>query len=58
MVTDAIWNKVVGRKGMLCIGCLEARLGRTLISTDFTACPLNLESNGKSPRLNDRLIRS
>ena len=27
--------------GMLCVGCLEARLGRRLTPSDFTGVPLN-----------------
>lgn len=42
-------------KGMLCIGCLEDRLGRQLTPTDFTACPLNTAAYSKSERLRNRL---
>ena len=36
------WIKVVGSKiGMLCIGCLENRLGRTLTSSDFPPVHIN-----------------
>jgi hypothetical protein len=28
-------------KGMLCIGCLEHRLGRRLVEDDFNAAPIN-----------------
>ena len=36
MVDWELWEQAVpGGKGMLCIGCLEARLGRRLEPTDF-----------------------
>ena len=43
MVTNALWKraKIGPRGGMLCIGCLEQRIGRKLASRDFTDCPLN-----------------
>ena len=56
MVKDTLWVSVVpNQKGMLCIGCLEKRLGRSLTLTDFFACPLTFEVNRKSNRLRDRL---
>ena len=56
MVTDQVWSSVADR-GMLCIGCLEQRLGRKLTAVDFTACPLNDETVAwpKSDRLLERL---
>jgi hypothetical protein len=41
---------------ILCIGCLEARLGRTLTPRDFTDAPLNRPDRWNSPRLNARLV--
>jgi hypothetical protein len=43
MVTNRIWMKYVPeRKGFLCIGCLETRMGRTLDAKDFPAhLPIN-----------------
>ena len=41
--------------GMLCIGCLEKRIGRKLRRQDFTDCPLNEITETKSLRLQDRL---
>lgn len=44
MVHDSVWLMANPKdRGMLCIGCLEARLGRLLTKHDFTNCPLNLE---------------
>jgi len=40
MVTDQVWSSVADR-GMLCIGCLEKRLGRMLHARDFTDVPIN-----------------
>lgn len=55
------WIKVVGPKsGMLCIGCLETRLGRELNARDFTSCSINslmVAGTSKSARLVDRLCR-
>ncbi|PZR92286.1 MAG: hypothetical protein DI537_13960 [Stutzerimonas stutzeri] len=58
MVTDEVWTGVgmEPEGGMLCIGCLEKRLKRTLTPADFTGCPLNLDlSWTKSERLLNRL---
>jgi hypothetical protein len=55
MVTRAIWRRVRGRLGMLCIGCLEGRLGRRLCRQDFLAVPLNQERRKRSRRLSLRL---
>jgi hypothetical protein len=61
MVHDKLWPDGVR---FLCIGCLETRLGRQLVATDFIDCPLNdpdIELYGervwtwRSPRLQDRL---
>ena len=42
MVHDSVWDSIADR-GMLCIGCLEQRLGREVSGADFTLVPLNLE---------------
>ena len=58
MVDNEIWRKVNPRKeGMLCIGCLENRLGRILIKSDFPNFPINYGNwaGEKSERLNNRL---
>lgn len=56
MVRDDVWLAAVESKssGMLCIGCLEKRLGRTLAHTDFTDAPVNF-MGPFSMRLRDRL---
>ena len=43
--------------GMLCIGCLEKRIGKKLTKEDFRDCPLNRgeDWHTKSSRLQDRL---
>lgn len=58
MVHDEIW-KQFGVDPLLCLGCLESRMGRELDSSDFTDCLLNEVDMGwdKSPRLVDRLER-
>lgn len=47
MVNDDIWHKCVpDKKGMLCIACLESRLGRELNAEDFPDVGINkLDSN-------------
>lgn len=44
MVHDSIWKEATQeneRKSVLCIGCLENRIGRSLNSEDFPDVPLN-----------------
>lgn len=50
------WHEVDGQQ-ILCVGCLEARIGRTLTAFDFTGAPINDVNFGgeKSERLLDRL---
>lgn len=58
MVLDDVWTSAgLGiYEGLLCIGCLEDRLGRTLTPGDFLACPLNANpARWQSPRLLDRM---
>jgi hypothetical protein len=68
MVNDEVWEQAwLGRRKwwfqhvpgqeILCIGCLEARIGRTLIACDFTDVPVNDPANRMSDRLRDRLQR-
>jgi hypothetical protein len=57
IVEDAVWA-ASGLKpdgGLLCIGCLERRLGRRLKRDDFESKPFNEISSSKSLRLRDRL---
>ncbi len=56
MVRDELWPLSVD--GMLCIGCLETRLGRRLRRADFTDVPLNWHPRymlNNSARLKQRL---
>lgn len=57
MILDDIWEAFGAGDGMLCVGCLEHRIGRELDVSDFTNCPLNVIDMGwhKSERLLDRL---
>ena len=64
MVLGAVWNTAWrGRyrspigDGQLCIGCLERRLGRTLMSCDFSDAPINDPRRlcPRSDRLRNRL---
>jgi hypothetical protein len=52
------WHSVVPGQQILCIGCLEQRLGRTLTHRDFPdGVTLNKGICGMSGRLRDRLYR-
>ena len=57
MVNDFLWLDYGAGDGMLCIGCLEQRIGRLLVWSDFIDAPINYHPNGwdKSERLVDRL---
>lgn len=50
MVTVRTWQDAVGG-GLLCIGCLESRLGRELTPDDFSHAFINQGAYGRSPRL-------
>ena len=64
-VHNALWLEACavepvlpGVRGMLCLGCLEQRLGRELTRTDFKECGLTHHPRPKSSkRLLDRLRR-
>jgi hypothetical protein len=61
MLRNEVWLSANPKsKGMLCIGCVEERIGRRLTPEDFSAAPINHESEGffftpKSARLLSRL---
>jgi hypothetical protein len=60
MVTHSVWaaSGMTPSGGMLCVGCLETRLGRPLAAADFLDCNLNKINYGpftKSRRLLDRM---
>jgi hypothetical protein len=55
MVHDHVWTSVAGKyDGMLCVGCLESRLGRELTTEDFTDAPINSMTKWDTPRLTAR----
>lgn len=56
MVTNELWETYVSERGMLCIRCLEDRIMRRLLPTDFTDVPLNRNPLFRSERLRDRLL--
>lgn len=59
MVTDELWAAANKKKrGMLCIGCLEARLGRELTAEDFPPLPINRGVFYMSDRLKARISTS
>jgi hypothetical protein len=61
VVTDETWRQsgLGERDGFLCLGCLEARLGRRPENADFVWTPLNVIALWTgSERLKDRLNAS
>ena len=48
------WHNMPGQQ-VLCIGCLESRIGRQLTAADFTQCPLNDGGYERSKRLRNRM---
>jgi hypothetical protein len=57
-VNEHIWHRGGGGYGMLCVGCLEKRLGRQLIAADFTENFLTAKNLVYgSQRLRDRMMR-
>lgn len=54
MVRDDVWP-IGYADGMLCIGCLEVRIGRQLTHDDFTEYSISEGNPGNSARYNDRL---
>ena len=71
VVTDEVWeaagmpladheDAVYSGEGILCVGCLERRLGRELVGADFAPVPLNnsiWQKSLASPRLLAALAR-
>jgi hypothetical protein len=56
MVHNSLWRAAGMDVGALCIGCLEARIGRRLRPSDFTPAPINDPGDPwNTPRLADRL---
>lgn len=56
MVQHRHWDTFGADRRMLCIGCLEKRMGRELVPADFLDCSLNkIEYQPKSLRLMRRL---
>lgn len=56
MLKDSIWALTsVGRVGMLCIGCVETKIGRKLVPSDFNDSFVNKIPMQRSMRLNERL---
>ena len=51
MVHDNLWEAAGMDNGFLCIGCLEARLGRGLTAPDFTAAIIDMPHSWGTPRL-------
>lgn len=60
MLADDVWFSIAeSDRGMLCVGCLEGRLGRRLVSSDFNDSYVNQSNFGvRSARLTERLFAS
>jgi hypothetical protein len=62
MVEDDVWDVATAARGkadMLCVGCLEDRIGELLTKDDFSDAPLNsLPYWTRSERLKSRLNSS
>lgn len=60
MVNADVWAQGGADKGMLCVECLEERIGRTLTNEDFPNLPVNSpgEVFFQSERLLDRMGKS
>lgn len=56
-IKTELWKSVARIDIILCIGCVEQRLGRKLDKSDFTQCYINdpKKSKGMSQRLLERL---
>jgi hypothetical protein len=55
-VHDDVWAAGGAGRDLLCVGCLEDRLGRKLTPADFTDLPINTNpAFTRSARLRDRL---
>jgi hypothetical protein len=58
ILRDDVWLSTGLKQdgGMLCIGCVESRLGRRLNRADFTSAGINMQPNAwRSARFNKRL---
>lgn len=56
MVSQSVWNSVAKVGDLLCIGCLELRLGRRLTPADFDGYEINIINDfPRSPRLKIRI---
>jgi hypothetical protein len=53
-VKDDVWSHAGGDDGMLCVLCLEARLGRRLSTFDFADAPVNF--NYQTERVRSRVL--
>jgi hypothetical protein len=56
VVRDELWREY-GSEWMLCVGCLERRMGRHLVTDDFTDANFDprMLNNGRHPK-SERLI--
>ena len=55
MVHKELWKSATHKEILLCVGCLEKRIGRRLTPADFTDYPVNKDNHKRSDRLRDRM---
>ena len=57
MLLNSVWAQtgIECLRGLLCIGCVEARLGRRLETDDFGNAPINWLRPTQSSRLRERI---
>ncbi len=58
MLWYRIWRSINYKiDGMLCLDCVEKRLGRELVGEDFSKAPINESQARRCPALAQRLVR-
>lgn len=55
VINEIWWEFVPEFHGMLCLGCLELRMGRQLTREDFSDAPINYGYMRMSDRFKDRM---
>jgi hypothetical protein len=58
MLWNRVWRSINYKiEGMLCLVCVEKRLGRELTGNDFSKAPINQRQAKICPALASRLLR-
>jgi hypothetical protein len=56
MLCGPVWTAAGAPEGDLCVGCVEARLGRPLVPADFAVVSVNEPHPWQSGRLVSRMV--